>query len=215
MLRYQRSFQVLALGFAALAGYIDAVGFLSSGGLFVSFMTGNSTRLAIGAAQGGRVALAAGALIVLFVSGVILMALLSGLAGERWRKLAAASGVAGLLTTAAVFQSLHWTLGELAALAMAMGAANTIFQRDRDVAFGVTYMTGTLVKFGLRVAASLRGEERFGWAPYLLLWLGLVAGGITGALAYAWCADGSLWGAVAVSIALSIAVARLMRRSAT
>nr|WP_295670961.1 DUF1275 family protein [Sphingomonas sp.] len=35
-----------------MAGYVDAVGFLATGGYFVSFMSGNSTRLAVGIAQG-------------------------------------------------------------------------------------------------------------------------------------------------------------------
>lgn len=29
-------------------GYVDAVGFMMTGGFFVSFMSGNSTRLAVG-----------------------------------------------------------------------------------------------------------------------------------------------------------------------
>ncbi|MET0229353.1 MAG: DUF1275 family protein, partial [Rhodanobacteraceae bacterium] len=33
------------------AGYVDAVGYLSLGGFFVSFMSGNSTQLGVGIAQ--------------------------------------------------------------------------------------------------------------------------------------------------------------------
>jgi len=40
----------------------------------------------------------------------------------------------------------------------------------------VTYMTGTLVKLGQRAAGAVFGEDRLGWLPYLLLWLGLVGG---------------------------------------
>src|ERR1700712_620485 len=41
----------LACALSALAGYVDGVGFLHLGGLFVSFMSGNSTRLGVSLAQ--------------------------------------------------------------------------------------------------------------------------------------------------------------------
>ncbi|MEJ7926576.1 DUF1275 family protein [Sphingobium sp. AN641] len=40
-----------AIALAFLAGYIDVLGFLTTSGFFVSFMSGNSTRLAVGALQ--------------------------------------------------------------------------------------------------------------------------------------------------------------------
>ena len=40
--------RMLALVLAMLAGYVDAIGFIQIGGFFVSFMSGNSTRLAVG-----------------------------------------------------------------------------------------------------------------------------------------------------------------------
>jgi uncharacterized membrane protein YoaK (UPF0700 family) len=69
----------LACALSALAGYVDAIGFLRLGGLFVSFMSGNSTRMGVSLAEGqwwhaatslGLIALfvvgaAAGSLIVL------------------------------------------------------------------------------------------------------------------------------------------------------
>ena len=42
----------LACTLSALAGYVDAIGFLHLGGMFVSFMSGNSTRLGVSLAQG-------------------------------------------------------------------------------------------------------------------------------------------------------------------
>ena len=59
MLEYGRNLRNLAGGYAALAGAVDAIGFLKSGGLFVSFMSGNSTLLAVGFAEAGAFAAAA------------------------------------------------------------------------------------------------------------------------------------------------------------
>src|SRR5271154_5572159 len=42
----------LACALSALAGYVDAIGFLHLGGLFVSFMSGNSTRMGVSLAEG-------------------------------------------------------------------------------------------------------------------------------------------------------------------
>ena len=62
MMRYQRREIALAACFSALAGYVDALGFITLGGYFVSFMTGNTTRLGIELAGGraGGAALAGG-----------------------------------------------------------------------------------------------------------------------------------------------------------
>src|ERR1700738_218226 len=60
----------LACALSALAGYVDGVGFLHLGGLFVSFMSGNSTRMGVSLAEGHwRSAVEALGLIVLFVIG--------------------------------------------------------------------------------------------------------------------------------------------------
>jgi len=50
MIRHPRRDQARAIGLAAIAGYVDAIAFVDLGGFFVSFMSGNSTRLAVGLA---------------------------------------------------------------------------------------------------------------------------------------------------------------------
>src|SRR5262245_54986741 len=61
---------VLACALSALAGYVDGIGYLHLGGLFVSFMSGNSTRLGVSLAEGHlEAAAAAFSLIALFVLG--------------------------------------------------------------------------------------------------------------------------------------------------
>ena len=43
---------VTLVALSTLAGYVDATGFLMLGGFFVSFMSGNSTRLGVGLIEG-------------------------------------------------------------------------------------------------------------------------------------------------------------------
>src|SRR5690349_20405956 len=61
---------MLACALSALAGYVDAIGFLHLRGMFVSFMSGNSTRMGVCLAAGDwRAAAEALGLIALFVAG--------------------------------------------------------------------------------------------------------------------------------------------------
>ena len=85
-----------------------------------------------------------------------------------------------------------------------MGAMNGVFAADGEVSVGVTYMTGSLVKLGQRLAAALIGErDRWDWLPYLALWSGFVAGAVMGAGAYLRLGMGALW--VAAGVADNIA----------
>ena len=202
MIRYDRSLRRLAFCLAGLAGFVDAIGFLGSGGLFVSFMSGNSTRMAIGVAEETALALAAAALIALFVSGVFLNIMATAKITFAHRKVVAISGVAALLLGAAGCKWAGFDVSATGLLCVAMGASNTIFRRDGEVSIGVTYMTGTLVKLGHRLADAALGGSPTAWIPYLLLWLALVSGGILGAASYAWSPDASFGFAAAFALAL-------------
>ena len=79
-------------------------------------------------------------------------------------------------------------------MACAMGAANNVFQRSGEVSVGVTYMTGTLVKFGQHLSAALTGGPRTRWLPYLMLWFGLICGGIIGAMVHILSCNSTLCG---------------------
>jgi uncharacterized membrane protein YoaK (UPF0700 family) len=181
-----RPLRAVAIGLSALAGFVDAVAYLDLGGFFVSFMSGNSTRLGVGLALGSSAAAIAGGLIALFVGGVFAGSLIGQAAG-RWRRPAVLALVSALLACALAVRL--WGLPAVplagaAVLAVAMGAINATFERNGDVAFGVTYMTGALVKLGQRLALAVTGGPRFGWLPFLLLWAGLAAGAWVGAFAY-------------------------------
>ena len=202
---YNKSSQLLAIGLSALAGYVDAVGFIKLGGLFVSFMSGNSTRFGVGVMETGSVtvALMPLAIIALFVIGVMM--------GKVVRRLGAKSPLATvlgfmlvLLSLAAVLPQFSIHAFSIPLMIFAMGAANNVFVREGEVAIGVTYMTGTLVKLGQRLAGAMLKETDSMWLPYLLLWGGLIAGAVSGAVAFSALGMGSLWIAAAFCLALTI-----------
>ena len=195
--------QALAAVLAALAGYVDASGFMATGGYFVSFMSGNSTRFGIGFAEGAAGGAVAAGLIVCFLIGVIVGALL-GHAAQGRRRSAVLIAVALLLATSAALSASTFTPVTVAPMALAMGLINNVFDRNGEVSLGVTYMTGSLVKLGQRIAAALLGADRWSWIPYLVLWLGFVAGVVSGALAYPRIGLAGLWGVAVIAAALAL-----------
>lgn len=203
MTRLESRARLFACLLSALAGFVDAIGFIRSGGFFVSFMSGNSTRLAVGVVEHLRDALVAGAIILSFVAGVIGGTLL----GSRFEERRAATVllfIAALLGSAALSQAMGAFAVAIALLAFAMGAENAVFEREGEVRVGVTYMTGSLVRVGSGIAGMLLGRGGNGWASYLLLWLGFVAGAIAGALAYGSGNSTTLWAASAAALTLAL-----------
>jgi uncharacterized membrane protein YoaK (UPF0700 family) len=192
MIRYDRRAKLLAACLSTLAGYVDAVGFIALGGLFVSFMSGNTTRLAVALAQHTPVAAIAATLIALFVTGVVLGALVGNAAKAR-RPVAVLAVVTLLLAVAASLGTAGFTTGSVIAMVLSMGAENAVFAEDGEVHIGLTYMTGTLVKLGQRLASALSGGDRLAWRPYFMLWLGLAAGAVLGASAYPLMGLSALW----------------------
>lgn len=212
MLRHRKRDIAIAVAAATLAGYADAIGFLSLGGFFVSFMSGNSTRLAVGVAGLSPEALIAARLILSFVAGVVLGSLI-GAAAKRWRRPAVLVLVAGLLALAAIVAMGAPDLAMLL-VAAAMGAENTTFERDGEVSIGLTYMTGALVKLGQRLAGAIMGGPKLAWAPYLMLWLGLAGGAVAGALAWPVFGLAGLWAGVAGALVLAGAAFLVVRSEA-
>jgi len=212
MLRHRKRDMAIAVAAATLAGYVDAIGFLSLGGFFVSFMSGNSTRLAVGLAGLPPEALIAARLILSFVAGVVLGSLI-GAAAKRWRRPAVLVLVAGLLGSSAIVAMGARDLAMLL-VAAAMGAENTTFERDGEVSIGLTYMTGALVKLGQRLAGAIMGGPKLAWAPYLMLWLGLVGGAVAGALVWPVFGLAGLWAGVAGALVLASAAFLVVRSEA-
>jgi uncharacterized membrane protein YoaK (UPF0700 family) len=197
----------LACALSALAGYVDGIGFLHLGGLFVSFMSGNSTRMGVSLAQGDwSNAAAALGLVALFVVGAAAGSLIvfgRGANRQPWVLLAEAS----LLAVAALCHTVGVSNAAVAAMVLAMGLENAVFQIEGGAGLGLTYVTGALVKVGQLLAAALTGGARWAWLPNLLLWAALVAGSVCGALAYHWINLGAIWFAAGAALALGAIVA--------
>jgi uncharacterized membrane protein YoaK (UPF0700 family) len=198
-----RSTRIFAATLSATAGFVDAVGWLVSGGLFVSFMSGNVTKIGLGiAGHLDNVALGI-ALIASFVGGVVTGSLVGHAAGPRQR-----DAVLWLVTAMMAVAALGLEAGLLVpaalVLAASMGAKNTIFAENGEVKIGLTYMTGALVRIGKRLATAILGGDRFGWIAPASLFLGMVIGATLGGVAQMELGPRALWIAVAMMLALTI-----------
>lgn len=201
--------RIFAIALSALAGYVDAVGFVATGGYFLSFMSGNSTRMAVGLESDALLVLMPLGLIFCFLLGVMAGCAIGEAARERrphillW-SIGAALSAAVLLHHGGVF-FLPYGLA-----AAAMGAENVIFASKGDVRVGLTYMTGTLVKLGQRLHGTLRGRPDSQWLPYFLLWAGLATGAVGGAFAFSLLGFDALWIAAAASFVLAVLKQRVL-----
>lgn len=203
-----RSRRQLAIAAAALAGYVDAVGFLSANSYFVSFMSGNTTRLGVDLITAPRTAIIPALLIAGFVVGVFGGAVVAAKAGAK-RKFAVLALVAALLAIGALGLWSGNPATTLAFLVLAMGALNNTFQKDGEVSVGLTYMTGALVRFAQGLAAKVTGAGGKGWEGWLMLWLGLALGAVSGAYALIHWPTMALWLAALWAAALALFARKL------
>jgi uncharacterized membrane protein YoaK (UPF0700 family) len=204
MVRYRRRFWIVAACLSAVAGYVDAIAFVELNGFFVSFMSGNSTRLGVALGSQPHFALTALGLIASFVLGVMIGAIAN--TGKHTASTRVLLVVSLMLSVSAACAAFGATAPAMALLAAAMGAENAVFKRDGEVGIGLTYMTGALVKLGQHLSEALRGGAPFAWAPYLLLWSGLVAGAACGVLVYTSLALASIWLAAGAMAAIALAL---------
>jgi len=191
----------LSIALSVVAGYVDALGFIETGGLFVSFMSGNSTQFGVELWGGEAVAaLLPLALVGSFVLGVAGGALAVGADGRRRGVVVGAAAVV-VAMSAALGLAETGAPWRFALLALAMGSLNTLYLAEGRARVAITYATGTLVSLGLALAAVVTGRDRHAWRRPLLLWSALAAGAVIGAAAHRWLAEGAL---VAAAIALGI-----------
>ena len=206
MHRFDRSRRALAFAIAGLAGFVDATGYLAADQYFVSFTSGNSTRLGVDIATEPARAFIPALLIGGFVTGVTLGALVAE-AAEARRKTMVVGLSAALLVLAAGARVAGLPAPFMACAVLAMGVLNNAFLRAGEVAVGLTYMTGALVLFEQGLASAIRGKAREDWLANLGLWCSLAAGAVGGA--FASTQGGALAAMLAAGLAAGLFVAAL------
>lgn len=164
-------------GLSILAGMTDAIGFLASGD-FVSFMSGNTTRLAVAVSEGKfSLILRLALLVVTFVIGNALGVMIARSSRKRaWPLLA----LTALLLMAAAFCGDYLELLALLAAILAMGMLNAAVEEVNGLPIGLTYVTGALSRFGRGLGRWLMGERRSGWRMQLVPWGGMLFGAVLG-----------------------------------
>jgi uncharacterized membrane protein YoaK (UPF0700 family) len=187
----------LAACLAGLAGMVDGIGFLRLGHLFVSYMSGNSTQMAVAA---GRLRLDEArsilVLIGLFVLGAAGGQVLAHLAGRRHLPVVLMAVMALLAAAAALGTAPK-------PMVLAMGALNSAMHRAGDVSVSLTFVTGTLVRFGQGLGDLLLGRTGgWVWAVQAVPWLGLVAGAVLAGALYARIGSAVDWVPVGLAGAL-------------
>lgn len=208
---------LLAMTLTAIAGWVDAIGFLRLGGLFVSFMSGNTTQMAVAMAQGRTLeAAAAAGIIILFVMGAFAGRLVAE-AAEAWRQAAVLILTASLLSIAVLVglaQGQAALVTATAAMVLAMGVQNAAMGKVGEAKASLTYVTGTLVKLGETLADAFTGAEKLrAVLPYLAMWIGLALGGIAGATAYGQFGSSALLAPAAAAALLALLLGGLVRRA--
>lgn len=172
---------------AGLAGVLGATAFTHSAGYFVTFMTGNAQRAALGVFRGDALlAVTAGLLLLCFVAGVVIASVC-----RRHFWVAHPHGPT-VLTTVSLLAATAldvivggWTEPQLEfspilLVAFGIGALNTAFVKDGEVSIPLSYVTGTLVKMGQGVERHLAGGTASEWLGYFLLFASFVVGAILG-----------------------------------
>jgi uncharacterized membrane protein YoaK (UPF0700 family) len=169
----------LVAALSVLAGMTDAIGFMATGD-FVSFMSGNTTRLAVAISDGevsliGRLC----ALVLAFIAGNALGIVVSRFSGRRAITLLLSLAV--MLSVSASLPHAWQTVALLIGI-VAMGMLNAVVEQVNGLPIGLTYVTGALSRFGRGLGRWLIGERRNGWRVQLVPWTGMFAGAVLGAL---------------------------------
>ena len=165
-----------------LAGFIDSIGYLGLGKVYLSFMSGNSTKLGIALFEADYALWAAtGTVVLLFIAGAFVGTFIT----ESWGKwhLTLILIVECVLFLFAIMLSIRFhTQYIIFPIAMAMGMQNTMHQMVAHADVGKGFVSGTLFGIGQALAKAARGKAPASeWAVLALSWFIFVIGAALGA----------------------------------
>jgi uncharacterized membrane protein YoaK (UPF0700 family) len=179
---------IAAVMLAAVAGYVDALGFLLLRGVFTSHVTGDTghigNALAVGElAEAVRFAWP----ILVFVAGLFVSAAITAIAQKRGfhSSFGIALAIEALLLFVSPLIKEYFALA--AVLAGSMGIQTLTVTAVRGLRIYTTYMTGNLSKFAEGATRYLVFGNRVELGNSIvtgLLWIFFLAGAITGAVAH-------------------------------
>lgn len=179
----------------ATAGFVDAIGFITLGGYYTSFMSGNTTQLGADLAAGNwAIALLPAGLVALFFAGSFVGSLIAH-SSRRWGPATAlalvVTGIGLTLLLKSMGAPVHFAM---LPLAFAAGAQNAVLQPIGAARLGATFVTGTLYAAGQDLARAVTGDApALRWLQHLMVWASLCLGAMLGALAFGqWHADALL-----------------------
>ncbi|KQY90189.1 hypothetical protein ASD24_25135 [Paenibacillus sp. Root52] len=176
---------LLSSALVLIAGFIDAIGYLGLGKVYLSFMSGNSTKLGIALFKGDySVWTTTGVVVLLFIVGAFIGTLITELSRQYHLTLilSAESILFVIAITWVIF--LH-TDSILFPLAVAMGMQNTMHQMVAHADVGKGFVSGTLFGIGQAIAKAVRGKAPASeWAVLALSWITFVIGAALGALLF-------------------------------
>ncbi|HEY0106388.1 MAG TPA: YoaK family protein [Rhizomicrobium sp.] len=177
------------MALAAVAGFVDAYGFIRYG-TYLSFMSGNTTQAGYGIGRGDFAAVPLfAAAIVAFLCGSFAGAFYGHPMGRLSRR-SILAGIAGAmaLVIGLTVAGLSAALPSVGLIGFAMGAMNTALPGVGAQSVNLTFVTGTLRRLGTHLALAARHapliDSQGAWDTHrrrALLLAGLWAGFLFGA----------------------------------
>ncbi|OFJ51781.1 YoaK family protein [Mycolicibacterium grossiae] len=198
-----------AVALATIAGIADAIGFMQYSQLFMSFMSGNTTRMGEAASSADWVGVARfGTVIAVFCFGAFAGTLIAAWSG-RWRLPALLLTQATLLLTGILIphgpEAVPW---HVYPIVLALGLQNATLQDESGRSLALTYVTGSIVRFGAGLANMLLHKPSPSFWIQGPLWAGLAGGAVIGGVLQR--AFGEAAFAVPATFLLTLAVMALL-----
>jgi uncharacterized membrane protein YoaK (UPF0700 family) len=172
---------------AGLAGVLGATAFAHSAGYFVTFMTGNAQRAALGYFRHDVVlSVTAGVLLLCFVAGVVVASVCRRRFWTAHPHGPTALATFSLMAATVVdvvdqgWKEAQLDFAPIMLVVFGVGVLNTSFVKDGEVSVPLSYVTGTLVKMGQGIERHIAGGKASDWLGYFLLFASFVVGAAAG-----------------------------------